>query len=749
MALSVRFKAQFPAQVQGTNGFKVVQSGGVYTIEPDYGSLAAITSVSATERPAVFVPTYRTDTTPTYGVISIDTLLTTISAGLDPTLVAIAGLTPAADQAIYWTGTDTAALYSLTTGGRAIAGLVSGADLLPYFSGAGAANTTAFTAYGRGLVAVADEATFKALVNLEIGTDVQAYNANLASLSLLGTAADKLAYTTAADTWAEASLTSFARTLLADADGPSALTTLGAVPIAGGTMTGLLVLSADPSAALGAATKQYVDSVAAGLSVKPSVLVATTANITLSGEQTIDGILTSGSRVLVKNQTTTADNGIYVSGAGAWARASDMAAWSQVPGAFCFVEEGSTYADTAFVSTADPGGTLGTTAITWSQFAGAGTYTAGSGLTLTGTQFALDTSSNRNVDHTAVSISAGNGLSGGGDISATRTLTVAAGTGISVGAGGVALASIADKNILANISGASAAPSGSTLSAILDDVVSNAQGTLLMRDATGWSALAPGTSGYFLKTQGASADATWAAIPGGGNMLSTNNLSDVANAATAFGNIKQNASLSATGVVKRWTLAIVTATNASWPVPAGTSEMMIEVIGAGGSGGAGNTTASQRGSGGGGGAYAFKHYTGTIDSTLNITIGSGGAAVTSVAGGANGNAGGDTSVVGTNLGTITAGGGAAGLANVNAGGAGGTATGGDLNIDGEAGATSWSGTTLQAAFKGGSCYGGGFGGSVNVSTDGSIPGGGGSCGNHIASSPSGAGARGEVHVWTR
>lgn len=147
---------------------------------------------------------------------------------------------------------------------------------------------------------------------------------------------------------------------------------------------------ADPTSAQEAATKAYVDSVSAGLNVKPAVLVATTANITLLGEQTIDGVLTSASRVLVKNQSLSQNNGIYTSGAGAWTRVTDMDAWTEVPGAFVFVEQGTLYADTAWVCTADPGGTLGVTAITWSQFAGAGTYTAGTGLQLTGTQFSID-----------------------------------------------------------------------------------------------------------------------------------------------------------------------------------------------------------------------------------------------------------------------------------------------------------------------------------------------------------------------
>jgi len=160
---------------------------------------------------------------------------------------------------------------------------------------------------------------------------------------------------------------------------------------AGDTMTGDLILAGDPDSALKAATKQYVDAVAAGLDVKDSVLVVADSNITLSGEQTIDGVLTSSSRVLVKGQTAPEENGIYVSDAGAWSRATDMDAWDEVPGAFCFVEQGSTYADSGWVCTSNDGGTLGVTAISWSQFFGSGTYTTdGQGIEITGTQFALE-----------------------------------------------------------------------------------------------------------------------------------------------------------------------------------------------------------------------------------------------------------------------------------------------------------------------------------------------------------------------
>ncbi len=152
----------------------------------------------------------------------------------------------------------------------------------------------------------------------------------------------------------------------------------------------LLTNLANPVSDQDAATKYYVDSVAQGLDVKASCLVATTANITLSGTQTIDGVaVVAGDRVLVKNQTAPAENGIYVVDASAWSRSADANTWAELVSAYTFIETGSTYADTGWVCTVNQGGTLGTTAVTWSQFSGAGTYTAGTGLTLSGNQFSI------------------------------------------------------------------------------------------------------------------------------------------------------------------------------------------------------------------------------------------------------------------------------------------------------------------------------------------------------------------------
>ena len=144
-------------------------------------------------------------------------------------------------------------------------------------------------------------------------------------------------------------------------------TTINAITLTTGT------ISTTPSASTDIANKSYVDTVAQGLDTKASVVAATTVNITLSGTQTIDGIaLIAADRCLVKNQTLSQNNGIYDVAAGAWTRSSDMNTWAQVPSAYVFVEQGTTQADTGWVCTSDAGGTLGTTAITWAQFSGAG-----------------------------------------------------------------------------------------------------------------------------------------------------------------------------------------------------------------------------------------------------------------------------------------------------------------------------------------------------------------------------------------
>lgn len=142
----------------------------------------------------------------------------------------------------------------------------------------------------------------------------------------------------------------------------------------------------DPTDAQDAATKAYVDATSQGLDVKQSVRAATTANITLTGTKTVDGIsLVAGNRILVKNQTSASANGIYVVASGAWSRATDADTSAKVtPGMFTFVEEGTANADSGWVLTTDGPVDLGTTDLDFAQFSGAGQITAGDGLTKTG-----------------------------------------------------------------------------------------------------------------------------------------------------------------------------------------------------------------------------------------------------------------------------------------------------------------------------------------------------------------------------
>ena len=133
-------------------------------------------------------------------------------------------------------------------------------------------------------------------------------------------------------------------------------------------------------------SKEYVDAIKQALDIKDSVRVATTANITISGTQQIDGVtLSAGDRVLVKDQSTQAQNGIWVVAAGSWSRATDADADAEVTaGLFVFVEEGTTNADSGWVLTTNGTITVGSTGITFSQFSGAGQITAGDALTKSG-----------------------------------------------------------------------------------------------------------------------------------------------------------------------------------------------------------------------------------------------------------------------------------------------------------------------------------------------------------------------------
>jgi len=169
-------------------------------------------------------------------------------------------------------------------------------------------------------------------------------------------------------------------------------------PLAGATFTGAVTLAGAPAQPLEAATKAYVDAVSEGLHIHPSCVAATTANVNittgLEPGDVIDGVtLAEDDRVLVKSQTNSAQNGIYVvQASGAALRASDFNEPLEVDGGdFIFVTGGTLYDNTGWVQTTDNVVTIGTDPIVFTQFSGAGTYLPGNGLVLTGSEFEIDT----------------------------------------------------------------------------------------------------------------------------------------------------------------------------------------------------------------------------------------------------------------------------------------------------------------------------------------------------------------------
>ena len=245
--------------------------------------------------------------------------------------------------------------------------------------------------------------------------------------------------------------------------------------------------------------KTYVDSVANGLDVKASVRVATTANLSATynngngtltassnGAISIDGVsLSVDDRVLVKDQSTGAQNGFYKvttvgSGGAAFVltRTPDADAASELTaGAFTFVEEGTANADNGYVLSTDGAITLGTTAITFEQFSGAGQISAGNGLTKTGNTIdAVGTSNRISVSANAIDISTS--YVGQTSITTLGTITTGTWTGTAIAAtsGGTGLTSVAKGTVLV-------ANSANTISA-LDGGGNSADGVLLYTNSS-------------------------------------------------------------------------------------------------------------------------------------------------------------------------------------------------------------------------------------------------------------------------
>lgn len=149
-------------------------------------------------------------------------------------------------------------------------------------------------------------------------------------------------------------------------------------------------ISTTPTASDDLVNKAYVDSAAQGLQLLQPAAVATTANITLSGLQTIDGYLTLvGDRVLVKDQSSAQYNGVYIAAIGAWSRSTDTNTYLELQNIYLFVTNGTVNAGTAWGTTNHGAGTIDVTPINWVQTQNTQIYTAGTGLTLAANQFSI------------------------------------------------------------------------------------------------------------------------------------------------------------------------------------------------------------------------------------------------------------------------------------------------------------------------------------------------------------------------
>ena len=300
---------------------------------------------------------------------------------------------------------------------------------------------------------------------------------------------------------------------------------LGASSLTLGGLTSVAVTQ-DPTSALQLATKQYVDAVAEGLHVHASCAAATTgtlasitggtvtynngtagvgATLTLSVALTVlDGYtLLNGDRVLVKNEVASANNGIYTWATGGLVltRATDFdTAAEMASGDFTFISYGTLYGSTGWVQT-DPVTVVGTSPVTWIQFSGSGAYTAGTGLTLTGTQFSIT-----NTAVTAASYGSATQV-GTFTVNAQGQLTSAASTSIAINGNQITSGTVAIAN-----GGTGQTTAGAAFNAL--SPITTTGDLIIGTGVNTASRLAIGANGYLLTSNGTTA--SWVAAPASG-----------------------------------------------------------------------------------------------------------------------------------------------------------------------------------------------------------------------------------------